>query len=299
MAVRLGINPIVWSNDDLPELGGDTPLETCLAEARLAGFVGIEMGAKFPRSASAMRPILARHHLDLVSGWYDGHLLDLGLEAEWRAAEPHLALLRDMGCRHVIYADVSRRSSGNLFAPMSKRPKLAASEWPRYGQELTRLAERMRAFGVAMAFHHHVGTIVETDQEVDRLMAETGPEVGLLLDSGHSALAGGNPVALAERHAGRVVHVHCKDTRQPVLDAARRDDGSFMQAVIDGVFTVPGDGSVDFPAMLALLRQAGYAGWLVVEAEQDPKKADPLTYARMGFANLARMALRAGFSVAP
>jgi inosose dehydratase len=299
MAVRLGINPIVWSNDDLPELGGETPLETCLAEARLAGFSGIEMGAKFPRSASGLRIVLARHHLELVSGWYDGHLLDLGLEAEWRAAEPHLALLRDMACPHVIYADVSRRSSGNLFAPISQRPRLSAKEWPRYGQDLTRLAERMRAFGVEMAFHHHVGTVVETDSEVDRLMAETGPAVGLLFDSGHSALAGGDPVALAGRWAGRVVHVHCKDTRRQVLDAARASDGSFMQAVLDGVFTVPGDGSVDFPSLLSILRRAGYAGWLIVEAEQDPKKAEPLTYARMGFANLARLALQAGFSVAP
>lgn len=299
MAVRLGINPITWSNDDLPELGGDIPLETCLAEARLAGFSGIELGGKFPRTAGELRPILARHGLELVSGWYDGHLLDLGVEKEWRGVQGHLGLLGEMGSRHVIYADVSRRSEGDLFAPISARPKLSSDEWPRYGEELTRLAERMRDFGVGMAFHHHMGTVVETDAEVDRLMAETGPAVGLLLDSGHSAFAGGDPVALAGRHAGRVVHVHCKDTRQPVLDAARRSDGSFMQAVLDGVFTVPGDGSVDFPALLSVLREAGYAGWLIVEAEQDPKKAHPLTYARMGFGNLARLALQAGFSIAP
>jgi inosose dehydratase len=299
MAVRLGINPITWSNDDLPELGGDIPLETCLAEARLAGFSGIEMGGKFPRSAGELRPILARHQLDLVSGWYDGHLLDLGLECEWRAVQEHLGLLREMGCRHIVYADVSRRSGGDLFAPISARPKLGTDEWPRYGRDLTALADRMREFGVAMAFHHHVGTIVETDAEVDRLMSGTGASVGLLLDSGHSSFSGGDPVALAERHAARVAHVHCKDTRLPVLDAARGTDGSFMQAVLDGVFTVPGDGTVAFPAMLESLRRAGYAGWLVVEAEQDPKKAHPLTYARMGFANLARLALQAGFTIAP
>ena len=299
MPVRLGINPITWSNDDLPELGGDIPLETCLAEARLAGFAGIEMGGRFPRSASELRPLLDRHRLALVSGWYDGHLLDLGLEPEWRAVQPHLTLLRDMGCGHIIYAEASRRAGGDLFAPISARPKLSPAEWPRYGKQLTELARRMREFGVAMAFHHHMGTIVETDAEVDRLMAETGPAVGLLLDSGHSAFAGGDPVALAKRHAGRVAHVHCKDIRKPVLDAVRREDGSFMQAVLDGVFTVPGDGSLDFPALLSVLRQAGYGGWLIVEAEQDPNKAHPLTYARLGFNNLARMALQAGFSVAP
>jgi inosose dehydratase len=299
MAVRLGINPITWSNDDLPELGGDIPLGTCLAEARLAGFSGIEMGGKFPRAAEELRPLMARHHLALVSGWYDGRLLDLGLDREWHAVQAHLTLLRDMGCAHIVYADTSRRSGGDLFAPISQRPSLAAGEWARYGKDLTALAERMRSFGVGMAFHHHMGTVVETDAEVDHLMAETDPVVGLLFDCGHSAFAGGDPVALLRRHAKRVVHVHCKDTRQPILDAARRANGSFMQAVLDGVFTVPGDGSVDFPALLSLLREVGYAGWLIVEAEQDPNKAHPLTYARMGFANLARMALQASLTIAP
>lgn len=299
MTVRIGINPITWTNDDLPELGGDIPLDTCLAEARMAGFAGIEMGGKFPRQSRELAPIMKRHGLALVSGWYDGRLLDLGLEAEWQAVNAHLTLLRDMGCGYVVYADTSRRSGGDLFAPISQRPKLTESEWPSYGRQLTALAERMREFGVGMAFHHHMGTIIETDAEVDRLMAVTGPAVGLLFDSGHSAFAGGDPVALARRHAKRIVHVHCKDTRRPVLDQARATNGSFMQAVLDGVFTVPGDGSVDFPAILSTLHETGYDGWLVVEAEQDPNKAHPLTYAKLGFANLVRLALQAGHTVAP
>jgi inosose dehydratase len=299
MTVRIGINPITWTNDDLPELGGDIPLDTCLSEARMAGFAGIEMGGKFPRNSRELAPIMKRHGLALVSGWYDGRLLDLGLEAEWQAVNAHLTLLHDMGCTHVVYADTSRRSGGDLFAPISQRPQLTESEWPSYGKQLTALAERMRAFGVGMAFHHHMGTIVETDAEVDRLMDVTGPAVGLLFDSGHSAFAGGDPVALARRHARRIVHVHCKDVRRPVLDQARATDGSFMQAVLDGVFTVPGDGSVDFAAILTTLHDAGYSGWLVVEAEQDPNKAHPLTYAKLGFANLARLALQAGHTVAP
>jgi inosose dehydratase len=213
--------------------------------------------------------------------------------------QAHLALLRDMGCRHIVYADTSRRAGGDLFAPLSSRPTLRSGEWADYGRDLTVLAERMRSFGVDMAFHHHVGTFVETDAEVDRLMAASGPAVGLLLDSGHSALAGGDPVALARRHAARIVHVHCKDTRRAVLDDLRRNDGSFMQGVLDGVFTVPGDGSIDFPSILATLRAASYSGWLVVEAEQDPRKAHPLTYARMGFDNLSRLASQAGFTIGP
>ena len=299
MAVRLGINPITWTNDDLPSLGGDTPVETCLAETRLAGFAGTEMGGKFPKTAKELGPLLKRHHLDLVSGWYDGRIHERELDAEWAAILPHMTLLRDLGCRHVVYADTSGRSEGDLFAPISRRPKLADGEWAGYGKRLTALAERMAGFGVGMAFHHHMGTIVETDREVDRLMASTGPVVGLLFDSGHSIFSGGDPVALLKRHIGRVVHVHCKDARKDLLTKARSSDQSFMQAVLDGVFTVPGDGFVDFPTILAMLHGAGYQGWLVCEAEQDPNKAHPLTYARMGFANLARMALQAGFTVAP
>ena len=299
MAVRIGINPITWTNDDLPSLGGDTPVETCLSEARTAGFAGIEMGGKFPKLAKDLAPLLKRHRLDLVSGWYDGRIHARDIEAEWNAILPHMTLLRDMGCRYVVYADTSGRSEGDLFAPISKRPKLADGDWASYGKRLTALAERMADFGVGMAFHHHMGTIVETDREVDRLMASTGTAVGLLYDCGHCVFSGGDPVQLLKRHIARVVHVHCKDARKDLLARARATDESFMQAVLDGVFTVPGDGFINFPALLTILRDASYQGWLVCEAEQDPNKAQPLTYAKIGFANLVRMALQAGFTVAP
>jgi inosose dehydratase len=299
MAVRIGINPITWTNDDLPSLGGDTPLETCLRETREAGYSGTEMGGKFPRTAAELGPILNRHGLALVSGWFDGRLNEREVAAEWDAVLPHLTLLRDLGSRLVVYADTSGRSEGDLFAPISKRPRLADDEWPAYGRKLTTLAERMQDFGVGMAFHHHMGTSVETDAEIARLMAASGEAVGLLYDSGHCIFSGGDPVALLRRHVQRVVHVHCKDSRRDVLDRARAADDSFMQAVLDGVFTVPGDGFVDFPALLAILHDNGYAGWLVVEAEQDPAKAHPLTYAKLGYENLSRIAHAAGFAVAP
>lgn len=299
MAVRLGINPITWSNDDLPSLGGDTTVETILSETRLAGFAGTEMSFKFPKTSKELGPLLEKHHLDLVSGWYDGRIHERDIEAEWTAILPHMTLLKDLGCRHVVYADTSGRSEGDLFAPISKRPKLRAGEWTGYGKRLTGLAERMADFGVGMAFHHHMGTIVETDDEVDQLMDVTGPSVGLLYDTGHSIFSGGDPVALLKRHVGRVVHVHCKDARKDLLAKARSTDESFMQAVLDGVFTVPGDGFIDYAAVLDILKAADYHGWLICEAEQDPGKAHPLTYARLGFANLARMALAAGFTIAP
>jgi inosose dehydratase len=298
MSVSIGINPITWSNDDMPELGGDIPLETCLAETRQAGYAGTELGGKFPRTATELGPILAAHSLRLVSGWYDGRLADRTPEEEFAAVLPHLTLLRDLGAKVVVYADTSRGRHGSIFQPISQRPSLSGEEWPDYGRRLTGLAERMAAFGVGMAFHHHMGTIIETDTEIDLLMRHTGPAVGLLYDTGHCLFSGGDPTALLARHLARVVHVHCKDVRPDMLKRARAEDMSFMGAVLEGIFTVPGDGCIDFGPLLRRLAERGYEGWLVVEAEQDPRKAHPLTYATMGYRNLSALAHAAGFTVA-
>lgn len=297
MSIKIGINPITWTNDDVPSLGGDTPLEVCLSETREAGFRGTELGGKFPRQSEALRAVLSKHGLELVSGWFDGRILERDEDTEFEAVLPHLTLLRDLGARHVVYADTSRGRHDAIYRPISDRPKLSDDEWRSYGAKITRLAERMAEFGVGMAFHHHMGTIVETDAEIDRLMAHTGEAVGLLYDTGHCAFSGGDPEALLKRHLGRVVHVHCKDYRPEILERARREDMSFMGAVLDGIFTVPGDGAVPFDRLLTILAVHGYAGWLVVEAEQDPAKAHPLTYARMGYANLKALASAAGFSI--
>lgn len=299
MGVSLGINPITWTNDDAPELGGDIPLEVCLSEARAAGYAGIELGGKFPRRASLLGPILEAAELALVSGWFDGRCAERSIGAEMQAIGPHLELLADLGCRHVVYADTSYGRNGAIYEPISRRPRLPEGEWQAYGEKLTRLAERMQQdFGVGMAFHHHMGTIIETDGEVDRLMHHTGPAVGLLLDTGHSAFAGGDPLALARRHIARIVHVHAKDVRPAVLERARRDDMSFMGAVLEGIFTVPGDGGIDFLPLLRLLADYGYSGWIVVEAEQDPAKAHPLTYARLGHDHLTELLAASGLQKA-
>ncbi|MEO8751491.1 MAG: myo-inosose-2 dehydratase [Casimicrobiaceae bacterium] len=298
MAVTLGINPITWTNDDMPELGGDTPLEVCLAEARLAGYAGIELGGKFPREAAVLRPILAQHDLALVSGWYSAQLCRRTVAEEQAAVAEHLHLLAAMGCGVMVFAEGHGSTDSNPAAPLSARPVLPDADWPVFCEKLNEIARHLRRHGVRLAFHHHMGTIVQTEAEVDRLMAGTNDDVGLLLDTGHLVFAGGDPVAVARRHRARIVHVHCKDVRAAVLADVLRDDRSFLRAVLDGVFTVPGDGSIDFTAVLRELMGADYAGWLVVEAEQDPAVAHPLTYARMGFANLSRMAAAAGFAVA-
>ena len=297
MTVRIGINPITWTNDDVPELGGDTPLATCLAETTQAGYSGTELGGKFPRNSAELGPILSSYGLELISGWYDGRILDRSVDEEFDAILPHLTLLRDLGARVVVYADTSRGRHDGIFAPISQRPRLPDDEWWAYGRKITELADRMQEFGVGMAFHHHMGTIVETDAEIGRLMDATGQSVGLLFDTGHCLFSGGDPESLLKRHLDRVVHFHCKDVRKAVLEKARREDMSFMGAVMEGIFTVPGDGAVDFLSLLRPLAERGYGGWFVVEAEQDPAKAHPLTYATKGYRSLLATAEQAGFDV--
>jgi inosose dehydratase len=294
MSVRLGVSPIGWSNDDLPELGGDTPLDTCLAEARQAGFAGIELGNKFPDDPTVLRPILERHGLALVSGWYSGRLLDRSVEEEVAEIEAHRALLVAMGCAVLVYAETSGGTAGDRRRPLSTRPRLPDEGWRDFGGRLTDLADRLARGGIRLAYHHHMGTVVEDEAEIDRLMAATGDSVGLLLDTGHLAFAGADPATLAYRHGRRIAHVHCKDVRDDVLAWVRGGDASFLDAVVAGVFTVPGDGSIDFSAVLEALAAVEYHGWLVVEAEQDPAKAPPLAYARLGFAHLSAAVARTG-----
>ena len=284
MSVRIGTNPIAWSNDDLPALGGDTSLETCLAEAREAGFVGIELGNKFPRNAVKLSPILAAHGLALISGWYSGALCERDAEAEMIALRPHLEVLKAMGCDVLIYAECAGTVHGSQSVPLSRRPVMAEGDWVPFAARLTALAEMTAAEGVALCVHHHMGTRIQTGAEIDRMMAMTGEAVKLLLDTGHATWGGADPAALARRHRARIGHVHCKDVRAAVMARANADDWSFLDAVIAGVYTVPGDGMIDLSAVLRELPD--YDGWLVVEAEQDPAKANPLQYAKLGYASV-------------
>jgi inosose dehydratase len=292
--VRLGISSIGWSNDDLPELGGDTPLETCLAEARLAGFAGIELGNKFPRDPAVLRPIMERHALCLISGWYSGHLLERSVTEELSAIEAHRALLVAMGCGVLVYAETSGSIAGDRHRPLSARPRLSAGGWRDLGGRLTELAERLLQRGIRLVYHHHMGTVIESEAEIDRLMAATNDSLSLLLDTGHLVFAGADPTTLARRYGHRIAHVHCKDVRRHVLARVQAGDASFLDAVLDGVFTVPGDGCIDFGGVMAALAATDYRGWLVVEAEQDPANAPPLAYARLGFGHLSAAAQRAG-----
>ena len=298
MAIRLGTNPIAWSNDDLRELGGATPLETCLSEARQAGFVGIELGHKFPRQPAALAEILSPHGLTLVSGWHSSAMLCRSPKDEIAAIEAHAALLTALGCQVLILAETSNATHDLRERPLSASPVLTQAEMRSLARDVSEVARHLAARGLRLVYHHHLGTVVETADEVDAFMSATSEEVGLLLDTGHAYAAGIDPAALAETYAGRIAHVHCKDVRSSVLAAARACDQSFLDAVVNGLFTVPGDGEIDFEAVLTPLAAAGYDGWLVVEAEQDPVKAEPLKYAKMGYQHLAAAARAAAMTIA-
>ena len=288
MTIRIGANPIIWSNDDLRDLGGATPLETCLSEARAIGFEGMELGHKFPRVAETLGAVLGRYNLSCVSGWYSAELLERDVAAEMDSLRPHLDLLKAMGSPVLVFAEVTGAVHGNLNTRLSQRPVL--NEWREFGRRMTEIARRTAAEGVQLAYHHHMGTVVQSESDIHELMAATGPEVGLLLDTGHATYAGADPVALAKRYRDRIRHIHTKDVRIEVRDRALKEDWSFLHAVVEGVFTVPGDGDVAFDRVFRELR--GYSGWVVLEAEQDPDKANPKEYAAQGFAELKKLIAR-------
>ena len=288
--VRIGINPLSWMNDDLPSLGGDTPLETALAEGKEIGYEGFELGNKFPKDGPGLKAKLDAFGLACVSGWYSGFLAEDTLAAEMARCVAHLEKLRFNGVKVVVYGECAGTIQGQIDTPLNRRPHFAGdAAWRAYADRLNAFGAHLQAtYGITLAYHHHMGAYVESPEDVDRLMALTDPQhVGLLFDTGHAYFGGAtDPVALLKRHAGRVVHVHCKDVRTPVIASARNDGWSFLQGVLNGTFTVPGDGAIDYDAVLGTLHAAGYQGWLVVEAEQDPAVAPSYAYAQKGYRTL-------------
>jgi inosose dehydratase len=295
--IRLGIAPIGWSNDDLPELGGDITLEQCLREAKQAGYTGIEKGGKFPMDAKVLGPLLEEHGLELVTGWFSGELRRGSVEREKRRIAQQLALYQALDVPVMLYAETTGTVQGDIGTPVAERPRMPEEEFKSYGDKLTELAEWLQAEACPMTFHHHMGTVVETEREIDLLMARTGDAVGLLFDTGHLHFAGGDVMGMARRHGRRINHVHCKDIRAGVLDRLKAENWSFLKGVVEGVFTVPGDGAIDFGAFANVLAEIGYSGWAVVEAEQDPNKANPLEMARIGHKALIDAFGQAGFMI--
>jgi inosose dehydratase len=290
MNIRFGVSPIAWINDDLPALGGNTPLESVLDDARDVGFAGIELGGKFPREPQALRALLKRHRLALVGGWYSASLLTRSAAEEIEALQAHLRLLKAMGCGVFILAETSNAIHCDQTRALSATPRLAASAWDEFGRKLTAVADYLAQAGLRMAYHHHLGTVVESQQDLDRFVKSTGQSVGLTVDTGHAALGGIDTLALIRDHPSRVVHVHCKDVRTSVFKRVKSESLSFLSGVVGGMFTVPGDGDLEFAGVMRALAKIGYSGWVIVEAEQDPAVADPKQYATLGLRTLRREA---------
>ena len=298
MSIQFGVSPIAWINDDMPELGGDTPLESVLQDAHDVGFSGIELGGKFPRDPEELRALLGRYDLDLVGGWYSANLLTRSAEREIEALQPHLNLLKAMGSKVFVIAETSNAIHGERQEALTGSPTLSDEEWRAFGERMTEVADYIQGQGLRFAYHHHLGTSVETAEELQRFLDVTGPAVGLTVDSGHAALGGIDAVGLIRAYPRRVAHVHCKDVRRPVFEGVTTRGGSFLDGVLEGMFTVPGDGDLDFGQVLQALADIGYSGWIIIEAEQDPAIANPKAYAELGLGSLRTMAVRAGLKEA-
>jgi len=290
--IRIGANPICWSNDDKQEIGGDISLEQCLAEASAIGIEGMELGNKFPREPAALKAKLAEYGMAFVGGWYSTFLLERDAEAEMEAAREHIALVKGAGTDIFIVCECTRTVHGDEAAPLASRPVMSEDEWARFLPRLTRFAELLAAEGLRIAYHHHMGTVIQTGAEIDRMMVGTGPAFTLLLDTGHATWGGADPADLARRYRERIVHVHVKDVRPAVARQSEAEGWSFLTSVLAGVYTVPGDGSIDYAAVLRQLPD--YRGWIVIEAEQDPEKAHPATYVKMGYRHLVRVLAETG-----
>lgn len=294
--IRFGTNPIAWANDDDQSLGADIPTARILHEAgELIGFDGIENGHRWPEDPEELRALLAGYGLAFVSGWHSMHLLAHSVDDEIRAIQPHLDKLRHNDCDVAIVCETSNSVQG-LAQPLSTRPVLDAAAMRDFGAKVEAVAAHCASFGIDLVYHHHMGTVVQSPEDIDAFMAATGPHTKLLFDAGHCWFGGGNPTAVLGKHMGRVRHFHAKNVRARVKAQVDSEGLSFMDGVRAGAFTVPGDqeGVIEFEPLLAILAQHGYSGWIVIEAEQDPALRNPLLYQTLGLHTLKRLAAKTG-----
>ena len=283
MSVKLGVAPIAWSNDDMPELGGDTSLEQCLDEASQAGYIGIESGGKFPKKSSELLPKLSQFNLQLCSGWYGANLRKNTFEEEKTKIQNQLKLFQDCKAPCMVFAEVYGSIQGDPNINLSKRPRMDLDEAKKYYKKISEMGKYLEDQDMPLAYHHHMGTCIESEEDTRRLLENTDGSVKLTLDTGHMLFAKGDSLKIYKEFKERIIHIHCKDMRKNVLDNSLNHDYSFRQAFLEGAFTVPGDGCIDYKPFFDLLKEQNYSGWLVVEAEQDPAKANPFEYAKIGY----------------
>ena len=297
MKAKLGIAPIAWWNDDLEQLSDDVSLEECLRQANAAGFTGMETGRRFPMDAAVLSPILARYAISVCGGWFSGLLLDGEIAAEKDRIAEQMAFFKAAGAPCIVYGETARSIQGDRSKPLATKPKLSEDEIKTYAHKMTAFGEWCADNGMPLAYHHHMAAVIEIEAELDLFMKHSGEGIPLLFDTGHMAFAGGDVLRVIDKHHARISHVHTKDVRMAVIDGLDRTKESFLDAVVKGAFTVPGDGSLDFETIVKRLAAYGYEGWFVVEAEQDPKLSPPLEMARIGHKELLRVMDAAGYTV--
>lgn len=280
--VKLGIAPIAWTNDDMPDLGAENTFEQCVSEMALAGFTGSEVGNKYPKDPAVLKPALDLRGIEICNQWFSSFLITQPFAEVEKACRAQLAFLKAMGSKIIGFSEQSHSVQGQLKTPIfGHKYVMNDEEWKTLCDGLNRLGKIAKEeYGISLTYHHHMGTVVQTDAETERLMEGTDPEfVSLLYDSGHFAYSGEEPVAMVKKYAGRIKHVHLKDIRPEMVKKVKAEDMSFLDGVRQGAFTIPGDGCIDFDSIFKVLEENSYSGYMVVEAEQDPAKANPLEYA--------------------
>ena len=297
LEARLGISPICWWNDDLVELSDDVSLEECMKQTRDAGFTGMETGRRFPLDANVLGPILAANKISVCGGWFSGTILEGDIAKNKAGIAAQMALFKAVGAPCIVYGEVARSVQGDRTKPLASKPKLDEAQIKVYARNMTVFGEWCAEQGMPLSYHHHMAAVIETEAELDLFMQHSGAGIPLLFDAGHMAFAGGDVLRVIDKHHRRITHVHTKDVRMDVINKLDRTKESFLDAVVKGAFTVPGDGSLDFAAIVKKLAGYGYQGWFVVEAEQDPVKAPPQKMNAIGHKELLRVMAAAGYEV--
>ena len=299
--ILYGTNPIAWANDDDQSIGADISTERILDEAGCQiGFDGIENGHRWPENPAELREMLGAYGLKWISGWYSTELLVRSVDEEIEAFQLHLGRLKENGSKVCVTCECSNTVHGARDTPVNAKPVLTGDEMKAFGAKMEAFAVYMGSQGIDLTYHHHMGTVVESPSEIDAFMAATGPATKMLFDAGHCYFGGGDPTEVLKKHVGRVRHFHAKNVRPGVAKKVRDENLSFLDGVLAGAFTVPGDqdGAIDFTPLMQILADAGYGAdtdrWLVIEAEQDPNVRNPRLYQTLGLATLKRVAREVG-----
>jgi inosose dehydratase len=287
--IKIGISPIAWLNDDMPNLSKGITVEKCLSEIAKCGYAGVENCGSFPTEKNKIEKLLKRFNLKFSGGWYSANLIKNSVNSEFKKMKNILEIFKKMKTKNLVFCETTDSIQGKK-KNLSKRPSIFDRENKRYFLKLNKLAKiTKKKFNVNICYHHHMGTLIQNEKEIDLLMKNTCKDVKLLLDTGHLIFAGIDPIKIYKKYYSRISHVHLKDVRENILNICVKNDLSFLSSFLKGVFTVPGDGSYNFSSLLNNLKKDDYNGWVIVEAEQDPKKYSPYIYSLKGYKNIKKI----------